>query len=63
MPFGLILPSGRCYSFVCAKKRRDAANVRVFRAWLRQEAAAFDWSKLATHAAGSRPAARSSAAR
>jgi LysR family transcriptional regulator, glycine cleavage system transcriptional activator len=46
MPFCLTLPSRRCYSFVCAKKRRDSPNVRAFRAWLRQEAAALDWSKL-----------------
>jgi LysR family glycine cleavage system transcriptional activator len=45
MPFDLSLPSGRCYAFVCPKKRRDSANVRVFRAWLRQEAAALEGSK------------------
>ena len=39
MPFDLTLPSGRCYAFVCPKKRRDSANERAFRAWLRQEAA------------------------
>jgi LysR family glycine cleavage system transcriptional activator len=42
MPFDLTLPSGRCYAFVCPKKRREAANVRAFRAWLEQEAAALD---------------------
>ncbi len=52
MPFDLTLPSGRCYAFVCLKKRREAANVRAFRAWLRQEADAFDRSKRATRAAG-----------
>ena len=52
MPFDLALPSGRCYAFVCPKTRRDSANVQAFRAWLRQEAAALDWSKLATHAGG-----------
>ena len=46
MPFDLALPSGRCYAFVCPKTRRDSANVQAFRAWLRQEAAALDWSKL-----------------
>src|SRR5260370_23893976 len=50
MHFDLTLPSGLCYSFVCPKKRRDSANVRAFRAWLRQEAAALDWSKRVTHA-------------
>ena len=39
-PFALSLPSGRRYSFICPKKRREAANVRVFRAWLREEVAA-----------------------
>src|SRR5208283_914385 len=47
MPFDLSLPSGRCYCFVCPKKRRESANVRVFRAWLKEEAAALDWSKCA----------------
>ena len=41
MPFDLALPSGRCYAFVCPKNRRDSANVQAFRAWLREEAAAF----------------------
>jgi LysR family transcriptional regulator, glycine cleavage system transcriptional activator len=45
MPFDLTLPSGRCYCFVCAKKRRESANVQIFRAWLKEEAAALDWSK------------------
>jgi LysR family glycine cleavage system transcriptional activator len=63
MPFDLTLPSGRCYCFVCAKKRRESANVQVFRAWLKEEAAALDWSKCATHAVGTRPAAGSSTMR
>jgi LysR family transcriptional regulator, glycine cleavage system transcriptional activator len=50
-PFDLTLPSGRCYAFVCPKKRRDSANVRALRVWLRQEAAALDWSKRARRAA------------
>ena len=55
MPFDLRLPSRRCYSFVCPKKRRESVNVRAFRAWLRQEAAALDWSKCAPHVADPRP--------
>ena len=55
MPFDLKLPSRRCYSFVCPKKRRGSVNVRAFRAWLRQEAAALDWSKCAPHVADPRP--------
>jgi LysR family transcriptional regulator, glycine cleavage system transcriptional activator len=55
-PFDLTLPSGRCYSFVCAKKRRESPNVQAFRAWLREEAAAVDWGKCGTGAVDSRPA-------
>jgi LysR family glycine cleavage system transcriptional activator len=58
-PFDLTLPSGRCYCFVCPKKRRESANVRAFRAWLEEEAAAVDWSRRASH----RPAARQPATR
>jgi len=50
MPFALTLPSGRCYAFVCPKKRRDSANVQAFRAWLRQEAAALDRSRRSPRA-------------
>jgi LysR family glycine cleavage system transcriptional activator len=63
MPFDLTLRSGRCYSFVCPKKQCDSANVRAFRAWLKQEAAALDWSRWATRATNSRRAAESSATR
>jgi LysR family transcriptional regulator, glycine cleavage system transcriptional activator len=44
-PFDLSLPSGRCYCFVCAKKRRESANVQAFRAWLKEEAAAVESSR------------------
>src|SRR6202020_2807767 len=54
MPFDLTLPSGRCYSFVCPKKRSDSENVRAFRVWLTQEVAALAWSKPVTHPADSR---------
>jgi len=47
MPFALTLPSGRCYAFVCPKERRESANVRAFRAWLRDEVHAMDRTKLA----------------
>jgi LysR family transcriptional regulator, glycine cleavage system transcriptional activator len=47
MPFDLTLPSRRCYAFVCPKKLRESANVRAFRAWLRQEAAVLEGSKPA----------------
>jgi LysR family glycine cleavage system transcriptional activator len=51
MPFALPLPSGRCYAFICPKKRRESANVQAFRAWLREEVAALDRSKRAPRAA------------
>jgi LysR family transcriptional regulator, glycine cleavage system transcriptional activator len=57
MPFALALPSGRCYSFICPKNRQKSANVRAFRAWLREEVATLDWSKIAPRAADFRPAA------
>ena len=40
MPFALTLPSRRCYAFICPRERREFANVRAFRAWLREEVAA-----------------------
>ncbi len=51
MPFDLTLPSGRCYAFLCPKRQRDSANVSAFRAWLKQEASALDWSKVVRRAA------------
>jgi LysR family glycine cleavage system transcriptional activator len=63
MPFDLTLPSGRCYAFICPKKRREAVNVQAFRAWLREEAAALDWKKRAPRAADIRAAAGSPATR
>jgi LysR family transcriptional regulator, glycine cleavage system transcriptional activator len=56
MPFALTLPSGRCYSFICPKNRRESANVRAFRTWLREEVGALDWSKRTRRALDSRPA-------
>jgi len=55
-PFHVTLASGRCYAFVCLKKRRESANVRAFRAWLREEAAALDWRMRAPRPANSRSA-------
>jgi LysR family glycine cleavage system transcriptional activator len=62
-PFDLTLPSGRCYCFVCAKRRRASPKVQAFRAWLREEAAAVGWSKRPLRAASSRPPAELSASR
>src|SRR5271166_1521159 len=61
MPIALTLPSGRCYAFICLKKRRESQNVQAFRAWLRKEVAAIDWSKRAPRAADFRSAAGASA--
>jgi len=47
MPFALTLPSGRCYAFICPKRRREAVDVRAFHAWLKEEVAALDWMKRA----------------
>jgi LysR family glycine cleavage system transcriptional activator len=55
MPFHLTLSSGRCYCFVCPKKRRESVNVRAFRAWLKEEVNALDWSKCVTRGPDSRP--------
>jgi hypothetical protein len=55
MPFDLTLSSGRCYSFVCPKKRRESVNVGAFRAWLKEEVTALDWSNCVTRAPDSRP--------
>jgi LysR family glycine cleavage system transcriptional activator len=62
-PIALTLPSGRCYAFICLKKRRESANVQAFRAWLREEVAALDWSKRAPRAADFRNAAGAPAMR
>ena len=50
MPFDLTLRSGRCYCFVCAKQRRESANVQAFYAWLKEEVAVLDWSKCVKRA-------------
>jgi LysR family glycine cleavage system transcriptional activator len=63
MPFALTLPSGRCYSFICPKKRRESANVQALRAWLREEVAALDWSKCVPRAVDFRNAAGAPAMR
>jgi LysR family glycine cleavage system transcriptional activator len=57
-PFALTLPSGRCYAFICPKRRREAADIRAFRAWLMEEVAALDWSKRVPRPADIRAARR-----
>ena len=43
IPLPIVLPSGRAYHFVCPKRRTDAPQVRAFRQWIKDEAAAVDW--------------------
>jgi LysR family glycine cleavage system transcriptional activator len=45
IPFALTLRSGRGYYFVCPKQDRERPIVRAFRAWLKEEVAALDWTK------------------
>src|SRR5271165_6889499 len=54
MPFGLMLPSGRCYAFICPKARRESPSVRAFRAWLNAEVAAIDWGAALSRSPGRR---------
>jgi LysR family transcriptional regulator, glycine cleavage system transcriptional activator len=46
IPVALPLASGRAYHFVCPKGRRERAQVRAFRDWIRQEVAALDWKPI-----------------
>ena len=45
IPFALTLRTGRGYHFVCPKQDRDRPVVRAFRAWVKEEVAALDWTK------------------
>jgi LysR family transcriptional regulator, glycine cleavage system transcriptional activator len=45
IPFALTLRTGRAYHFVCPKQDRDRPVVQAFRAWLKEEVAALDWTK------------------
>jgi LysR family transcriptional regulator, glycine cleavage system transcriptional activator len=44
IPFALTLRTGRAYHFVCPKQDRDRPVVQAFRAWLKEEVAALDWT-------------------
>jgi LysR family glycine cleavage system transcriptional activator len=46
-PFALTLSTGRAYYFACARHRQDSPNVQAFRAWVKAEVAALDWSRCA----------------
>ena len=44
VPVELTLPTGRGYYLVCQKRRQELPHVKAFRAWIKQEMAASDWS-------------------
>jgi LysR family glycine cleavage system transcriptional activator len=46
IPVPLALRTGRGYCFVCPKNRAERPDVRAFRAWLKQELAAIDWTPM-----------------
>jgi len=46
IPVRLALRTGRAYCFVCPKNRAERADVRAFRAWLKQELATVDWRPM-----------------
>src|ERR1700722_20005316 len=45
-PVRLALRTGRAYCFVCPKTRAERPDVQAFRAWLKQELAAIDWTPM-----------------
>lgn len=44
IPVKFMLSTGRAYHFVCPKSRSDYPHVQAFRAWIKQEATAIDWT-------------------
>jgi LysR family transcriptional regulator, glycine cleavage system transcriptional activator len=46
IPIRLALSTGRAYHFVCPKSRNERPHVQAFRAWVKQELAALDWSAV-----------------
>jgi LysR family glycine cleavage system transcriptional activator len=46
IPIALPIKSGRGYHVVCPKHRSSAPQVRAFRDWVKQEAAALDWATI-----------------
>jgi len=46
IPVRLALPTGRGYHFVCLKSRSERPHVQAFRAWVKQELAALDWTAV-----------------
>jgi LysR family glycine cleavage system transcriptional activator len=62
IPVALPIASGRAYSVVCPRQRSAVPQVRAFRDWIKQEAAALDWApirgKTMLASAGKLPRAR-----
>lgn len=46
IPVALPIASGRAYYVVCPKQRSMVPQVRAFRDWIKQEAAALDWAPI-----------------
>jgi DNA-binding transcriptional LysR family regulator len=46
MPVRRMLSTGRAYHFVCPKGRSERPHVQAFRAWVKQEVAALDWTAV-----------------
>jgi LysR family glycine cleavage system transcriptional activator len=46
IPVQLPLRSGRGYCFVCPTNRQEHPHVQAFRAWIKQEIAALDWTPV-----------------
>jgi LysR family glycine cleavage system transcriptional activator len=46
IPVQLTLATGRAYHVVCRKSRSGRPHVQAFRAWVKQEAAALDWTAV-----------------
>ena len=59
IPVRLALTIGRAYYLVCPKGRSERPHVQAFRAWVKQELAALDWTAV-RQASASRPTARRS---
>lgn len=62
IPVALPLASARAYYVVCPKRRSMVPQVRAFRDWIKQEAAALDWApirgKMRPASAGKSPRVR-----
>jgi LysR family transcriptional regulator, glycine cleavage system transcriptional activator len=46
IPARIALTTGRAYHVVCLKSRSERPHVRAFRAWVREEIAALDWTAV-----------------